>query len=69
MTPSTRPGILTSLAAAALCLPSPASAQCRVLPGVDGAVSTLLVRAGARPGPIAARPTLRAALGLALDRA
>lgn len=69
MTPSTRPGILTTLAAAALCLPTTASAQCRVLPGVDGAVSTLLVRPGPRLGPIAARPTLRAALGAALDRA
>lgn len=64
-----RPGILTSFAAVTLGLPSSSFAQCRVVPGVDGALSTFLVRGGARVGPIAARPTLRASLGLALDRA
>ena len=66
---SARPGILTSLAVVSLGLPSPALAQCRVLPGPDGALSTFLVRGGVRVGPIAAQPTLRASLGLALDRA
>ena len=66
---SARPGILTSLAVVTLGLPSPALAQCRVLPGPDGALSTFLVRGAVRVGPIAARPTLRASLGLALDRA
>ncbi len=66
---STRPGYLTSLAAAALCLPASALAQCRLLPGPDGALSTLLVHPGVRVGPIAARPTVGAALGVALDRA
>lgn len=66
---STRPRRLTSLAILVLGVPSSALAQCRVVPGVDGALSTLLVRGGARVGPIAARPTLRASLGRALDRA
>lgn len=69
MTPSTWPACLTVLAAAGLAFPSAVGAQCRVLPGVEGELSTWRVRPGARVGPVAARPTLRAVLNAALDRA
>lgn len=69
MTRSTRSGCLTALTSMCLTFPSAVGAQCRVLPGVEGELSSWRVRPGARVGPIAPRPTLRAALGAALDRA
>lgn len=69
LTRSTRIACLSVFVTSALAAPTLASAQCRVLPGVEGEVSTWRVHAGARVGPIAARPTLRASLGAALDRA
>jgi poly(3-hydroxybutyrate) depolymerase len=69
MTSPTRTVRLTSIALSLLGFCNAADAQCVVVPGVEGEVSTLLVRSGGRVARIAARPTLRAALGAALDRA